>query len=1240
MSIKNLFKKSNKVVSSTSVEALGSEVESSDYVRANLDDRTRFIPDVDFTSASNFAKFGSAEKYYEDAIDNIIKTYPYDGSLFEKLQWQNSSSHFQNYFFENEYPRTNGYIKLGESYGSLVTSSDGYGNPTTKEYISFKGGMNLVTGSSSKLSELFKTSNKYDPDTNREYNLEFGGASGATVEFYLKKPNTSGSSKQVVFDLWNSASFASDQYGRLRVELHPGVSGEENKFYIEVSSGSSGIFETSLGANIDITGSGFQHYALSMVNTGSALSLKLYKGGTLNDSSVTGSSIGLVTGSLRGTLGALVAPVSGAVGDIGWGKLSGSLDEFRYWKVERSDKDISRNWFTQVGGGSNTDDSNTQLGVYYKFNEGVIDTAAAYSLDAKVLDYSGRVTNGTWQGYAAGSRVTSSAIVESSASLSEFMDPIIYSNHPSVVALKAARLADGSLHDDGNNASLINSFPNWILEEDNGSLSNLTQILSEYFDDLYLKLQALPRIKDNVYRSGKPLPFASRLLESIGFTAPELFTDITSLESILSRDETKNYEEKVHDIRNQIYQNIYNNIVYIYRSKGTEKSIRNLIRCFGVDDEIINLNMYADGVTYFYDDRYRYTTVRKKYVDFNDTDRFDSTVYQMTSSAADSVSFVSGNVAAGQTGTTFEVECLFPKKFEKGSALFFRTDFVSASLFGMHEADPASPGDTTWYGSDRANMSVYAVRPEEESKDAYFVLSSSYFATQITSSVYRDVYENEKWNFAVKIHQEKFPLSDGLNGTGVGDYKIEFQGVNAVLDTIQNEFSLSASVSQALGEGHMTAAKRIYVGAHRTNFTGSLVVGIGNTDEFSDAKVSSVRYWLSDVQTEVLKEHAKDALNFGAQNPAGNIDSFTHAVLGGTYVPQMKTLALHWDFETVTGSDNGSGLAPLNSSDASFAVEDITSGSSDLGNYGWIGRASQRRHTGKGDFFLRNSADVVQREYIYSAEHRLPETLNNDDLIEILSQDDELFTRDSKPVNHFFVLEKSMNQTISREMLKFFGTVKTFNNFVGSPTDRYSMEYKTLRSMRGLFFQQIENTPDFEKYTEFYRWIDDAINQMVAQLIPASANFSSNELSNVIESHILERNKYWNKLPTLELKQDIPVGPAKSIGELKYNWRYGHAPLSLAQDEHCLWWRTRAERNDKTGIDLNEARQKILDASLQVLNRSFSTVYNVKADAVTIMDNAKPSNSYTKQVINKFGSGRYLVIEAGDISLLPDCEDE
>ena len=64
------------------------------------------------------------------------------------------------------------------------------------------------------------------------------------------------------------------------------------------------------------------------------------------------------------------------------------------------------------------------------------------------------------------------------------------------------------------------------------------------------------------------------------------------------------FEEDLAQIKNLIYSNIYNNLLYIYKSKGTEKSFRNLIRCYGVGDELISLNLYANNVTYEFQDNY------------------------------------------------------------------------------------------------------------------------------------------------------------------------------------------------------------------------------------------------------------------------------------------------------------------------------------------------------------------------------------------------------------------------------------------------------------------------------------------------------------------------------------------------------------------------------------------------------------------------------------------------------------
>ena len=65
------YEDSNKFISKKSLDDLKQDVESYKYIRSYVEERDRFIPHVDFSSASNFAKYGLAEQYYEDSIKRI-----------------------------------------------------------------------------------------------------------------------------------------------------------------------------------------------------------------------------------------------------------------------------------------------------------------------------------------------------------------------------------------------------------------------------------------------------------------------------------------------------------------------------------------------------------------------------------------------------------------------------------------------------------------------------------------------------------------------------------------------------------------------------------------------------------------------------------------------------------------------------------------------------------------------------------------------------------------------------------------------------------------------------------------------------------------------------------------------------------------------------------------------------------------------------------------------------------------
>jgi hypothetical protein len=264
-------------------------------------------------------------------------------------------------------------------------------------------------------------------------------------------------------------------------------------------------------------------------------------------------------------------------------------------------------------------------------------------------------------------------------------------------------------------------------------------------------------------------------------------------------------------------------------------------------------------------------------------------------------------------------------------------------------------------------------------------------------------------------------------------------------------------------------------------------------------------------------------------------------------------------------------------------------------------------------------------------------------MVQVLNQeDDELFTKDTKrPISFFFAVEKSMYQVISDEIIKYFATIKDFNLLVGKPVDRYRQKYKHLEKLRNLFFEKIGNTPDLERFVGFYKWFDSSMTDMINELIPASANFAD-DMRNMVESHILERNKYWTKFPTLELKSTPPEGGTHGINELKYDWQHGHAPpgtlvdINEVESENCFWWRERAERSGS----LNPARQAVLDTTLQVLTRRFTTPYDFVVDTSKfVLDlEAKGGAISIIRAATAFGSGGSLLVTTGSL-VEQDCND-
>ena len=1112
MSIKDLF--SNKPTGMESANSASVAIESPDLVEALRRQREEIVPPIDFLSASNFVRFGSAKEYYAESIKRVYNYYPYDGSQKEKIEFDLSSSYLDRYIFNYKYPKHVGYAQF--SADSYIQINRGYNKATVP--------------TSTKLSKLFQNNDPYhDSDNRKKQSFVFDLDDGVTIEWWMKKDGF-GTDKETFFELISS---------NVKMDLVLTGTTEPIKFYasssaeISLSTISEAGFEST-----DLTNDTWAHYAVSISNTTTNTIVDFYRNGVRkkqNSFTKISTPIGNITGFLA----------SGS-----YGLLSASVDEFRYWNKKQTSESIYNNYISGINGGGNTDDYRKEISVYFKFNEGKTEVETT---DKIVLDYSGRLSNGYWHNYVAANRQSGSY------TSSEVADPIVRSDNPLVQSLLTEMQTSGSTYDSNSKMQLYDLVPTWIRDEDekNGEeLKHIIQIISSYFDTLYAQIEFLPNIKNKHYYQDdeKPMPFIRRILEDRGLLVSDILINRTIVEYFQKKDLNGiQYEKDIEILKNRIYHNIYNNLEYIYKTKGTEKSYRNMLRCFGIDDELVKLNLYTDNGTQYLVDKTKHTSQKTKHIDFDDPDNFSSTVYQQ------------GHISGSNTGNyeknnaiTLEVEMLVPKKPEESSVNFYNTSFISSSVFGLDAVDL----DTSAYVSttNLNNFQVYLVRDTTDSARAKWVVEqtnhSAGTSTVVASSdFYEDIYDNQRWNVAVKAYPVGYPFAGSFATSSSPGYKLELYGVTHNFDEVLHEFSTTASLSYADGVSLLSAHKKVYVGARRTNWSGSILAQ-------SDLKIAACSLYYDKLDAVSIKQHNLDPSNYGHNRVFGNPTPFLDSATN-THLPAQHSLALHWDFQTVTGSD----------SSGQFTVEDFSSASVD-GRYGWLGNIVVQEHKGTGFGFPVNNTSLVKNEFVFASKKELPEISFTSDNVTVVGDDDVYLYEDEDVNDNIFAFEKSMYQVVSQEMLNMFTTMIEYSNMFAKPVDRYRFSYKRLAHARKLFFEKTSTDLNLDRFTEYYKWIDSSISFFLEQLHPSNAKFNKG-ITETIESHILERPKYQHILPNIEEHKTIKEQPARGIGELTYNWKSGHAPApgeaAYTNDNlNCLW---RKEREKRTGTNATQREQ-------------------------------------------------------------------
>lgn len=761
----------SKITSSNSLEELN---------ELNIK-QERFLSSIDYQSPRNFARFGSAEQYYKNAITYISNEFPYDGSGYEYNKWINSLNDFEFYLYKKEYPKAVGYVNLSQSQQIVVYSH--VQSPTSTE------------------AQGIYDFKKYSDITN----IQLSGSSGICLETWLNSVTSSNESRILSI---NALSASNVGFTNTEV-MSLYVSASQLHLYDN--------FSNQITFTQNIPSNEWHHYSLNITTS----SVDLFVDGVIKEI-VPNTSLNFLSnlytftekGLILQNLNNIVTSLSSSkqpVFLLGSGSLI-KLDDARLWNNTRTVEQIGRNWFTSVYGNDNTATLNTDLLFYFKFNEGWDPEYGNLC-----IDYSGKKNDSYIYSYNQNCRSSESGINLSGIVQDLEKPEIIVSGLQFSTTVKDFYNLKNTIaveHDENNIHMLYNKFPSWILEQeedqDTKHLKQIIQIISSYFDDLYNKISEVTNYKKTFYASDldNVYPFYDKILTSMGFDVTDILNNMSSLENITSRNDKTIFDEDVKKVKNMIFKNIYNNLVYIFKSKGTEKSLRALLRSYGISEDVVRINLYADKAAYGVKDRSKETVVKKKTV---------------TMTGSNSI-YLSGSSIPDTNYYTLESCLAFPNNSQ---------NIQETSLFGINNTDNDYYVSLFYVAKDIYKFKLYHSNSSGINQQEYALTSSN-------------IYDNTPWNLCLR----KKPTVDTVIGAVTPlNYTIELYGVNNNTNPVA-EFSCSLPYYTG------SSGLQYYIGAKKQNLNGSLVLN-------TNCKFLYCNFWSDYLNNDIVKSHNKDILNYG-----------------------------------------------------------------------------------------------------------------------------------------------------------------------------------------------------------------------------------------------------------------------------------------------------------------------------------------------------------------------------------------
>jgi hypothetical protein len=511
---------------------------------------------VDYSDPTNFVFFNSALNYFNITGEKIINEYPTTGSLLDVLHFNSGCDDYQRWVIENSWPAT-----LGDNSGSWGYARDPNQllNPGTASFtIEFLAYMNNgITGTFvQKMGPSAPAYSIWADKTGGVGKIHFtvSGTSGsAAISMSFGTSEASAST-----DVKRYLSFVCDRdLNEIRIIHAPDVSVVEENRYV------SGFITTYHTSTIVVASASISNIGSVVANSGTG-SVFLINSGTYGRNSTHATT------------------------------------NISFWSKSRTLEDVRTSYANSIR-------AQDDLVLLYRFNEVVnesggtylIKDAAGNSLDLH-LSTAPRITSFT-------GTMGDTGVSQCKLSLSSYVpEPItifgqigILSN--SLENYVATTQAAAFSYDKSNTNIITNLVPTAYidLEEQVGTevLKRFLYIIARQFDQVKVAIDQFVYWNTANYTGFNETPDAllQEAAHYYGWDFVGNFLNHDAIKYFFGKNVVPGVEldTKLYQIKNEFWRRSLNELMHIYKTKGTRESVEALMRVYGVDQKLIKLKEYG-----------------------------------------------------------------------------------------------------------------------------------------------------------------------------------------------------------------------------------------------------------------------------------------------------------------------------------------------------------------------------------------------------------------------------------------------------------------------------------------------------------------------------------------------------------------------------------------------------------------------------------------------------------------------